>query len=98
MHSSSKAQREAVSDLVRKVIVTDMANFNPERFQDWTKNLDYQFRKTGLTLRFDIRQGVVYFTVKDLRTGRQAYHFHTSTRVRFDDSDVVPVEEKVKRF
>jgi hypothetical protein len=98
LHSYRKEQREAVSELVRKVIVTDMTIFNPERFRDWTKNLDYQFRKAGLTLRFDIRQGTVHFTVKDVRTGRRVYEFHTSTRVLFDDNDVVPVEEMVKRF
>jgi hypothetical protein len=98
MHSYRKEQREAVNDLVRKVLVADMASFNPERFRDWTKNLDYQFRKTGLTLRFEIRQGTVHFTVKDLRTGRRAYEFHTSTRVLFDDRDVVPVEDTMIKF
>ena len=98
MHSYRKEQREAVNDLVRKVLVADMTSFNPERFKDWTKNLDYQFRKTGLTLRFEIRQGTVYFTVKDVRTGRRAYEFHTSTRVLFDDRDVVPIEEKLIKF
>jgi hypothetical protein len=98
LHSYRKEQREAVNDLVRKVIVTDMTNLNPERFRDWTKNLDYQFRKTGLTLRFEIRQGTVHFTVKDLRTSRRVYEFHTSTRVLFDDHEVTPVEERVRRF
>ena len=42
LHSYRKEQREAVNDLVRKVIITDMANFNPERFRDWAKNLNYQ--------------------------------------------------------
>jgi hypothetical protein len=98
LHSYRKEQREAVTELVRKVIVTDMANFNPERFKDWTRNLDYQFRKAGLTLRFEIRQGTVHFSVKDLRTNRQVYQFYTSTRVLFDDNEVVPVEEKVKRL
>jgi hypothetical protein len=98
LHSYRKEQREAVNDLVRKVIVTDMANFNPERFKDWTKNLDYQFGKAGLKLRFDIRQGTVHFTIKDMRTGRRLYEFHTSTRVLFDDNDVIPVEEQINRF
>ena len=98
LHSYRKEQREAVNDLVRKVIITDMANFNPERFRDWAKNLNYQFGKAGLTLRFDIRQGTVHFTVKDLRTGRRVYEFHTSTRVLFDDSEVMPVEDKIKKF
>jgi hypothetical protein len=98
LHSYRKEQREVVSELVRKVIITDMANFNPERFKDWTKNLDYQFRKAGLTLRFEIRQGTVHFTIKDLRTGRRAYEFYTSTHVRYGDSEVVPVEESTKKF
>ena len=98
LHSYRKEQREAVNDLVRKVIVTDMANFNPERFKDWTKNLDYQFRKAGLTLRFNIRQGTVHFSIKDLRSGRRVYEFHTSTRVLFDDNEVIPVEDQVKKF
>jgi hypothetical protein len=75
-----------------------MGNFNPERFKDWTKNLDYQFRKAGLTLRFEIRQGTVNFTVKDVRTGRRVYEFHTSTRVLFDDNEVIPVEERINKF
>jgi hypothetical protein len=99
MHSYTKAQREAVSELVRKVIVTEMGNFNPERFRDWTKNLDHQFRKGGLTLRFDVRQRTVHFSVRELRTGRLAYQFATSTHLSFDDSDVIkPIEEIAPRF
>lgn len=98
LHSYRKEQREAVNDLVRKVIITDMANFNPERFRDWAENLNYQFGKAGLTLRFDIRQGTVHFMVKDLRTGRRVYEFHTSTRVLFDDGEVMSVEDKIKKF
>ena len=89
MHSYRKDQREAVNELVRKVIVTDMGNFTPDRFKDWIKNYDYQFRKTGLTLRFEIRQRTVHFTIKELRTGRRAYQFRASTHVRFDDRDVI---------
>ena len=84
LHSYRKEQREAVNDLVRKVIITYMAN--------------YQFGKAGLTLRFDIRQGTVHFMVKDLRTGRRVYEFHTSTRVLFDDGEVMSVEDKIKKF
>jgi hypothetical protein len=99
MHSYSKDQREVVSDLVRKVIVTDMGNFTPDRFKDWTKNLDNQFRKRGLTLRFEIRQRTVHFAVKELRTGRRAFQFAASTRVRFDDRDIVmPMEDLTRRF
>jgi hypothetical protein len=97
MHSYTKDQREAVSEMVRKVIVCDLGMFTPERFKDWIKYTDYQFRKTGLTLRFDIRNRVVHFTVKEVRTGRRAYHFTASTRVRFDDSDVVLSVEDISR-
>ena len=71
MHSRPKEQREAIRQLVHSVLTRDMGTFNPERFKDWTKNLDYQFGKAGLKLRFDIRQGTVHFTIKDLRTGRR---------------------------
>jgi len=98
LHSYRKEQREAVTDLVRKVLVTDMASFHPDRFKDWTKNLDYQFGKAGLKLRFEIRQGTVYFNIADVRTGRRVFEFHTSTRVLFEDDEVVPVEEQLKKF
>jgi hypothetical protein len=98
LHSYRKEQREAVNDLVRKVILTDMASFNPERFKDWAKNLDYQFGKAGLTLRFDIRHGTVHFKIADVRSGRRVFEFHTSTRVQFEDDEVVPVEEKINKF
>jgi hypothetical protein len=89
LHSYTKDQREAVSDLVRKVIVCDMGTFTPDRFKDWIKNFDNQFRKRGLTLRFEIRQRTVHFTIKELRTGRRAFQFAASTHVRFDDRDIV---------
>jgi hypothetical protein len=98
LHSYRKEAREAVNDLVRKVIITDMASFNPERFKDWAKNLDYQFNKAGLTLRFEIRRGTVYFNISDVRSGRRVFEFHTSTRVQFEDDEVVPVEEKTKKL
>jgi hypothetical protein len=99
MHSYSKDQREVVNDLVRKVILTDMGNFTPDRFRDWTKNLDNQFRKRGLSLRFEIRQRTVHFTVRELRTGRRAFQFSASTHVRFEDRDVVmPMEDLTRRF
>ena len=97
MHSLSKGQREVVSDLLRKVLVSDMGNFNPERFKNWVKNLDNQFRKMGMTLQFEIRDRTVLFTVKDLRTGRRIYHFSSSTRVRFDGDDVVMSYEEITR-
>ena len=97
MHSFSKGQREVVSDLLRKVLVSDMGNFNPERFKDWVKNTDTQFRKMGLTLQFQIHDRTVHFTVKELRTGRRLYQFATSTRVRFDDGDVIMSYEEITR-
>jgi hypothetical protein len=97
MHSFAKDQREAVNEMVRKLIVCDMGNFTPDRFKDWVKNLDNQFRKVGLMLRFEIRQRTVYFTIKELRTGRSAYQFSTSTHVRFDDRDVVLSFEDISR-
>lgn len=97
MHSFSKGQREAVSDLVRKVLVCDLGNFTADRFKDWVKNIDNQFRKMGLALRFEIQNRVVHFTVKELRTGRTAHHFAASTRVRFDAGDVVMSVEEITR-
>jgi hypothetical protein len=97
MHSFTKGQREVVSDLLRKVLVSDMGNFTPERFKDWVKNVDSQFRKMGLTLQFEIHDRTVHFTVKELRTGRRIYHFATSTRVRFDDGDVIMSYEEITR-
>ena len=96
-HSLTKGQREVVNDLVRKLLVCDMGNFNPERFKDWVKNLDYQFRKMGLTLQFEIRDRTVHFTVKELRTGRTIYHFATSTQVRFDSGEVIMSYEEITR-
>ena len=96
LHSLSKDQREAINELVRKVIVCDMSNFNPERFKDWVKNMDTQFRKGGLMLRFEIRQRTVYFTIKQLRTQRVAYQFSSSTRVRFEEKDGKKVRVAVK--
>jgi hypothetical protein len=99
MHSYSKDQREVVNDLVRKVILTDMGNFTPDRFRDWTKNLDNQFRKRGLALRFEIRQRTVHFTVKELRSGRRAFQFSASTHVRFDDRDIaMPIADLTRSF
>jgi hypothetical protein len=97
IHSLSKGQREVVSDLLRKVLVSDMGNFTAERFKDWVKNLDNQFRKMGLTLQFEIRDRAVYFTVKELRTGRRLYHFSSSTRVRFDGDDAIMSYEEISR-
>jgi len=97
MHSLTKGQREVVNELVRKLLVCEMGNFNPERFKDWVKNVDNQFRKMGLTLQFEIRDRTVYFSVKELRTGRRIYHFATSTQVRFDGGEVIMSYEEITR-
>lgn len=89
MHSRPKEQREAVRNLVHLVLIRDMGTFNPDRFKDWIKDVDARFRKVGLTLRFDIRSRTVHFTIKEIRSGRTAFNFSASTRVQFDDRDVV---------
>ena len=97
MHSFTKGQREVVSDLVRKLLLADMGNFTPERFKDFVKNIDNQFRKMALALQFEIHDRTVHFTVKELRTGRRVHHFTMSTRVRFDASDVIMSCEEITR-
>ena len=97
IHFLTKGQREVVNELVRKLLVADMGNFTPERFKDWVKSLDNQFRKMALLLQFEIRDRVVHFTVKELRSGRRVYQFGTSTRVRFDSTDVVMSVEEITR-
>jgi len=93
MHSASKGQREAVRQLVHSVVLSDMGNFNPDRFKDWFKQTDAKFRKVALTLTFRIHDREVDFAVKELRTGRTVYQFTSATRVRFEDRDVViPLE------
>ncbi|PZR73872.1 MAG: hypothetical protein DLM52_10405 [Chthoniobacterales bacterium] len=89
MHSHSKHQREAVRQLVHTVLTRDMSTFTPDAFRHWIKETDSKFRKVGLTLKFDIHDRVVYFQVKEVRSGRTVHHFDSSTRVPFDDRDVV---------
>jgi hypothetical protein len=99
MHSRPKEQREAVRNLVQTVLTRDMGTFNPERFKDWIKDIDARFRKVGLTLLFEIRSRTVHFTIKEVRSGRTAFKFTASTRVPFDDRDVVmSVDELAKQF
>ncbi|HEY8835053.1 MAG TPA: hypothetical protein VIM09_05670 [Chthoniobacterales bacterium] len=93
MHSRPKEQREAVRNLVHLVLIRDMGTFNPERFKDWIKDTDARFRKVGLTLFFAIRSRTVHFTIKEVRSGRTAFNFSASTRVQFDDRDVVMAVE-----
>lgn len=89
LHSARKEQREAVRQLLTKVLLRDMGTFRADGFKFWVKDIDDQFRKIGMTLRFEIRQSVVHFAIKDLRTGRVMYNFASSTRVRFEARDVV---------
>lgn len=89
MHSRPKEQREAIRNLVQLVLIRDLGTFNPDRFKDWIKDMDARFRKVGLTLLFEIRSRTVHFTIKDIRTSRVAFNFAASSRVSFDDRDVV---------
>ena len=89
MHSRPKEQREAIRNLVQLVLTRDMGTFNPDRFKDWIKETDARFRKVGLMLIFEIRSRTVHFTIKEIRTRRTAFNFTASTRVPFDDRDVV---------
>lgn len=95
LHSISKGEREVIRQLVHSVLVRDMASFNPERFRDWIKAMDTSFRKVGLTLIFKIHDRAVQFAVKQLRGGpgggRVIYQFTSSTYVKFDDNEVIPV-------
>jgi len=89
MHSRPKEQREAIRNLVQLVLTRDMGMFNPDRFKDWIKDTDARFRKVGLMLKFEIRSRTVHFTIKEIRTSRIAFKFTASSRVPFDDRDVV---------
>ena len=97
MHSRPKEQREAIRNLVQLVLMRDMGTFTADRFKDWIKDMDARFRKTGLTLHFEIRSRTVHFTIKEIRTHRKAFQFSSSSHVQFDDRDVVmSVEDLVK--
>ena len=89
MHSYTKEQREAVRHLLHTVLMRDMGTFTPDNFKTWIKEMDGKFRKVALTLTFQLSNRVVSFTIKELRTGRAAFRFASSTRVRFDDREVV---------
>ena len=89
MHSRPKEQREAIRNLVQLVLVRDMGTFTPDRFKEWIKDMDARFRKTGLTLKFEIRIRTVHFTIKEIRTSRIAFRFAASSHVQFEDRDVV---------
>jgi hypothetical protein len=89
LHSRPKEQREAVRQLVYLVLTRDMSTFNPDRFKHWLKETDTKFRKVSLMLKFEIRDRFVYFRVKKVRNGRIICQFDFSTRVPFDERDVV---------
>lgn len=95
MHSISKEQRETVRQLLHLVLVRDMGTFTPQRFRDWIKEMDQKFRKVALTLQFAIRDRVVHFTIREMRSRRPVYQFDSSTRVAFDDRDVVLSYEQI---
>ena len=89
LHSRPKEQREAVRQLVSLVLIRDMSTFNPDRFRHWIKETDSKFRKVSLMLKFEIKDRFVYFRIKEIRNGRIIYQFESSTRVPFDERDVV---------
>lgn len=96
LHSATKGEREVIRQLTHLVLVRDMATFNPERFREWIKAMDTNFRKVGLRLMFKIHDRMVQFTIKQLRGssgggGRVIFQFQSSTRVRFDESEVADV-------
>jgi hypothetical protein len=95
LHSATKGQREVIRQLVHSVMLRDMGSFNPERFKEWIKAMDTNFRKLALTLTFKIHDRDVHFSIKEIRSGRSVYHFSSSTRVRFDDRDVVMDYDKI---
>jgi hypothetical protein len=96
MHSHTKEQREAVRQLVYTVLTRDMSTFTPDAFRNWIKDTDGKFRKVGLTLKFEIRERVVYFMVKEVRSGRVIHRFDSSTRVPFESRDVIMSLEDAK--
>ncbi len=95
MHSAPKEQRETVRNLLRMVMIRDMGTFNPDRFKDWVRNLDKEFRKIGLTLRFEIKNRVVHFSIKEIKVGRIVFRFPSSTRLPFDGREVVMSYEEM---
>ena len=89
LHSHTKEQREAVRQLVYTVLTRDMSTFMPDSFKHWVKDTDEKFRRVGLMLKFEIRERVVYFSIKEIRSGRVIHRFDSSTRVPFEDRDVI---------
>jgi hypothetical protein len=98
LHSATKGEREVIRQLVHAVLVRDMSSFNPDRFKDWIKGMDTNFRKVGLTLAFRIHDRSVQFTIKQIRGSRTIYQFASATHVRFDDADVVMTVAQVTGY
>ena len=73
----------------------DMGSFTPEQFKGWIKDTDARFRKVGLTLRFEIRNRTVNFTIKEIRSKRTIFRFASSTHVRFDERSIVMSAEEL---
>src|ERR1700759_3776665 len=94
LHTATKGEREVIRQLVHGVLVRDMSTFTPDRFKDWIKTMDTNFRKVGLTLKFKINDRTPHFTVKQLRGGpgggRTIYQFSSSTNVKFSEREVTP--------
>lgn len=92
LHSHSKEQREAVRMLLKAVLVRDLGSFKPDQFIAWISQMDAQFRRAGLTLRFAIGSSrIVTFTIKEIRNRRTAFEFSASSRVQFkEDAVTVP--------
>ena len=89
LHSLTKGTREAIRQLVHSVVLRDMETSTPDQFKQWIKEKDNRFRKMGLTMTFKIYEREVQFAVNEIRSRRTAYHFTSSTHVRFEDRDVV---------
>jgi hypothetical protein len=73
-----------------------MGSFNADRFKEWIKAIDTNFRKVALTITFKINDRSIHFTIKQLRGssgggGRVVFQFASATRVRFDDADVAGI-------
>ena len=51
--------------------------------------------QVALSLVFNLHNRSVNFTIRELRTGRAAFRFTSSTRVRFDDREVVMSPEEI---
>ena len=95
LHSCPKEQREAIRQLLYLVLTRDMSTFTPDRFKHWIKETDTKFRKVSLMLKFEIKDRFVYFRIKEVRNGRIIYQFESSTRVPFDERDVVLTYEEL---